>query len=89
MVPKHIKKRTLKEAFCYTTDPLATMRSTAKDCNTAKSTVHTDLNFWLPQIYGYGQLKKEVKEKIEKNTQEKSARGGEAIRKKYLCMKQY
>lgn len=84
MVPKHIRKRTLKEAFCYTTDPLATMRSTAEECETSKSTVHTDLTYRLPQIYGYGELKKEVKEKIKKNTQESSIRGGEATRKKYM-----
>lgn len=89
MVPKHIRKRTLKEAFCYTTDPLATMRSTAEECETSKSTVHTDLTYRLPQIYGYGELKKEVKEKIEKNTQERASRGGKSKSKKYLSMKQH
>lgn len=84
MMPEHIKERTLKEAFCYVTNPLATVRSTAEECKTSKSTVHTDLTYMLPQIYGYGELKKEVKEKIKKNTQESSIRGGEATQKKYM-----
>lgn len=88
-MPEHIKERTLKEAFCYVANPLATMRSTAKECETSKSTIHRDLVFWLPQIYGYGELKKEVKEKIEKNTQARATRGGEATRKKYLSMKEH
>lgn len=87
MVPKHIRKRTLEEAFCYTDNPLATVRSTAKDCKTSKSTVHKDLVYWLPQIPGHDKLKEKVKEKIEQNTEERAARGGEATRKKFLSRK--
>lgn len=84
---KHVKQRTLNEAYDYVTQPLATIRSIAESSDISKSTVHKDLVYWLPQIPGHDELKEKVKNKIEQNTKERAIRGGEATRKKYLKLK--
>lgn len=80
-----IYSRVLEEANQFRIYKDATVRSVAKKNNVSKSTVHKDLVERLPHIdsFAYDQ----VRAKLDLNSKERSIRGGEATRQKYLVKK--
>ena len=66
----------------YIIENKATIRSTAKIFNMAKSTVHYDLSMRLPYIDN--NLYNKVKQILNINFSQKHIRGGEATKQKYL-----
>jgi len=65
----------------YIIENKATVRSTAKQFNISKSTVHKDVSERLKKVNPT--LYAEVKKILEINKQERHIRGGMATRKKY------
>lgn len=63
----------------------ATVREAARVFSISKSTVHKDMTERLPKINP--QLYAQVKQILEKNKAERHLRGGEATRRKYLCLR--
>lgn len=78
---KNYITRTIKLAE-FISNTNSTIRQTAKHFGMAKSTIHYDLQYRLPQIDNALYLK--VKKILCVNFNEKHIRGGEATRKKYL-----
>ncbi len=78
---KDIYLRT-KQMAIYVIQNNSTIRQTAKVFGIAKSTVHYDLTIRLKH-FDYG-LYKGVRKVLEKNFSEKSFRGGQATKSKYL-----
>lgn len=66
----------------YIIENCATVRSTAKNFNISKSTVHKDISERLPRINKA--LASRARQVLETNKQERHIRGGMATRKKYL-----
>jgi len=69
----------------YLFENSSTVRATAKAFQMSKTTVHKDLVIRLPKVHP--QLAKEVQEVLATNKRERSTRGGNATRKKYLSLK--
>ncbi|MGB9866316.1 MAG: sporulation transcriptional regulator SpoIIID [Bacillota bacterium] len=63
----------------------ATVREAARMFSISKSTVHKDMTERLPKINPL--LYAQVKQILEKNKAERHLRGGEATRRKYLCLR--
>lgn len=80
-----IYDRVLKEANEFRICKDATVRSVALKSHVSKSTVHKDMTERLSKIdpYAYDQ----VREKLDKNKEERHIRGGEATRQKCLQKK--
>ena len=74
-----------KQIASFVVDNNATVRRTAKAFGIGKSTVHNDLTKRLPFIDMA--LFLEVREILDKNNKEKSARGGNATKQKFLLLK--
>jgi putative DeoR family transcriptional regulator (stage III sporulation protein D) len=72
-------KRIIRHANLILLDG-ATIRSVGKETNWSKSTVYKDLIEDLPKIDP--ELSDQVNEKIQKNKQERSIRGGLALKKR-------
>lgn len=66
----------------YIIENKATIRSTAKNFNISKSTVHKDISERLPHINR--SLASAARAILETNKQERHIRGGMATRNKYL-----
>ena len=82
---EHILKRVLEEAY-YIKDTGATVRKTAKEFHSSKSTVHKDVTERLFIIDKT--LYKAVKKVLFVNLSERHIRGGNATRLKYLKEKE-
>ena len=76
-----IKERVIKEAR-YIAETGATVRATAKIFHYSKSTIHKDVTERL--FYINKGLYKKVRNKLNKNLNERHIRGGNATREKYL-----
>ena len=76
--------RVLQEAY-YIKETFATVRKTAKEFHSSKSTVHKDVTERLYMIDK--KLYKEVRKVLEKNLSERHIRGGMATKLKYLNKK--
>lgn len=68
----------------YIIEHKSTVRDTASAFGISKSTVHKDLTTLLPRRNSG--LYKEVRAILDINKEERHLRGGEATKKKYLCM---
>jgi len=79
-----IEKRTLEEAN-FIIEKSATLRGTAKELGTSKSTVHKDIRERL--IYLDYEKYKLVCNVLELNKDERAMRGGLATKEKYLNIK--
>lgn len=79
-----IEERALNvgEKFVLQKEQNPTVRSIAKELGVSKSTIHKDVSERLKECNL--SLYKEVQEILEKNTNEKHLRGGEATKIKYL-----
>lgn len=79
-----IEERVLNvgEKFVLQKEKNPTIRSIAKELGLSKSTIHKDVSERLKECNL--SLYKEVQEILEKNTNERHLRGGEAIKIKYL-----
>lgn len=81
-----IENRALELGKKYVLCKEATVRTIAKDSGISKSTVHKDLAQRLKNIDG--SLYEEVQKKMNQNKEERAYRGGNAIKQKYLSIKQ-
>lgn len=79
-----IEERVLNvgEKFVLQKEKNPTIRSIAKELGLSKSTIHKDVSERLKECNL--SLYKEVQEILEKNTNERHLRGGEATKIKYL-----
>lgn len=79
-----IEERALNvgEKFVLQKEKNPTVRSIAKELGVSKSTIHKDVSERLKECNL--SLYKEVQEILEKNTNERHLRGGEATKIKYL-----
>lgn len=79
-----IEERALNvgEKFVLQKENNPTVRSIAKELGVSKSTIHKDVSERLKECNL--SLYKEVQEILEKNTNERHLRGGEATKIKYL-----
>ena len=73
-----------KEIGSYVVEKNATLRQAARVFGVSKSTVHKDLTQRLQED---SLLYSEVRKVLDTNKDERSARGGEATRQKYLQRK--
>jgi putative DeoR family transcriptional regulator (stage III sporulation protein D) len=78
---EYLSERVLKEAKYFLLSQ-STLKKTANFSNRSSSTIHRDLTEKLPQINA--ELYREVRIILNKNIKERSARGGEATKQKYL-----
>ncbi len=78
---EYLSERVLKETK-YLLISQSTLKKTANFSNKSSSTIYRDLTEKLPKINA--ELYREVRMVLDKNIKERSARGGEATKQKYL-----
>ena len=85
VIKDRIEERMHEEVKYFLTHEDATVRNTAKAFGVSKSTVHVDLT---KRLKPYFLLYPKVREKLDKNKEERAQRGGEATKQKYLLKKE-
>lgn len=85
VIKDRIEKRMYEEVEYFLTHEEATIRTTAKTFGVSKSTVYVDLT---KRLKPYLLLYPRVREKLDKNKEERAQRGGEATKQKYLLKKE-
>lgn len=78
---EYVSERVLKETKYFLLSQ-STLKKTASFSSKSLSTVHRDLTERLPKINA--ELYREVRIMLNKNIKERSSRGGEATKQKYL-----
>ena len=81
---KECSRATLEALYCVEYN--ATVREIAEEFGISKSTVYLDLTQRIP--CNLKLLRKQIRDVLDKNKQERSYRGGMATQKKYLEIKQ-
>ena len=79
-----VEIRVLEEASYFVSEK-STVRKTAEHFNRSKSTIHKDLTERLPQFSSF--LSNKVWKILDTNKKERSIRGGNATKQKFLKMK--
>ena len=86
MIQKDMEIRVLEEASYYVAEK-STIRKTAKKFMRSHSTVYLDLTKRIPLYSTY--LANEVLKLMETNKRERSKRGGDATKQKFLLKKHH
>lgn len=77
-----VKERVLEVAN-YIIDTKSTIRKTAKVFGVSKTTIHKDITERIIEVKP--ELRKNIKEVLEQNLEERAIRGGMATKLKYQC----
>lgn len=77
-----VKERVLEVAN-YIIDTKSTIRKTAKVFGVSKTTIHKDITERIIKVKP--ELRKNIKEVLEQNLEERAMRGGMATKLKYQC----